>query len=305
MTNYDNMENAGLLAAKGHNDLTLRKLFVWCQEPLEKLRWLNVLTEAAHSKKGGELLSTLHDFTLHGDKHIRSLVCSVLRRSSMPLFDAIRKWVLDGELDDPFEEFFIASRQGITAEDIWEKKFYIRQSMVPSFLATDSHLISSILLSGKTVVFLRKCCSDGSWLSDKFRDSSFREKPLGYNQVDSLRTFVQAACKASSSRLKFLLFEKFLLKGHCMALRNLILLGQGDFVQNLLDSLAADLNEPSSDLYRNNLLGTLDASLRSSSAAVTIANALHAEGMSIICVYFFLWNWLFAYLRFCGGQIHK
>jgi gamma-tubulin complex component 3 len=279
MTNYDNMENAGLLAAKGHNDLTLRKLFVWCQAPLEKLRWLSVLTEAAYNKKGGELLSTIHEFSLHGDKNIRTLVGSVLRRASVPLFDAIRKWVLDGELDDPYEEFFIASCQGITAEDIWEKKFYIRQSMVPSFLAMESHLISSILLAGKTVVFLRKCCSDGSWLIDKFRDSSFRDKSLGYNQIDSLRSFVHSACEAASIRLKFLLFEKFLLEGHCMALRNLILLGQGDFVQNLLDSLAADLNEPSSDLYRNNLLGTLDAALRGSSATVTIASTLGAEGL--------------------------
>ncbi|GJQ10092.1 hypothetical protein GpartN1_g1883.t1 [Galdieria partita] len=277
MTNFENIENAGLLAAKGRDDLTLRKLFVWCQEPLEKLKWLSVLTEAAYNTKGGALLSILHEFTLHGDKSIQSLVCSILRKASVPLFDAVRKWILDGELDDPYEEFFIASRQGITAEDIWDKKFYIRQSMVPSFLSMESHLISSILLAGKTVVFLRKCCSDGSWLSDKFREPLFREKPLGYNQVDSLRVFVQAACEASSNRLKFLLFEKFLLKGHCIALRNLILLGQGDFVQNLLDSLAADLNEPSSDLYRNNLLGTLDASLRSSSAAITIASALSAE----------------------------
>ncbi|EME30162.1 tubulin family protein [Galdieria sulphuraria] len=281
MTNFENIENAGLLAAKGRNELTLRKLFVWCQQPLEKLKWLSVLTEAAYNKKGGELLSILHEFTLHGDKNTRSLVCSVLRKASVPLFDSIRKWVLDGELDDPYEEFFIASRQGITAEDIWEKKFYIRQSMVPSFLAIEPYLISSILSCGKTMVFLRKCCSDGSWLSDKFREPSFREKSLGYNQVDSLRAFVQTVCEASSNRLKFLLFEKFLLKGHCMALRNLILLGQGDFVQNLLDSLAADLNEPSSDLYRNNLLGTLDASLRSSSAAVTIANALNAEDSTI------------------------
>jgi len=275
MTNYENIENAGLLTAKDRNDLTLRKLFVWCQAPLEKLRWLSVLTEAAYNKRGGELLSTIHEFSLHGDKNIRTLVGSVLRRASVPLFDAIRKWVLDGELDDPYEEFFIASCQGITAEDIWEKKYYIRQSMVPSFLAMESHLIASILLAGKTVVFLRKCCSDGSWLSEKLRDSHSRS--LEYNQVDFLRSFVQDACEASSNRLKFLLFEKFHLKGHCVALRNLILLGQGDFVQNLLDSLASYLNEPATDLYRNNLLGTLDASLRSSSAAVSIANSLHAE----------------------------
>eukprot|EP00871_Galdieria_phlegrea_P003551 jgi/Galph1/4197/GphlegSOOS_G2851.1 len=281
MTMKESIENAGLLASKRDEDLTLRKLFVWSQEPLERLKWLTVLIDTSKGLKGSEILSTLHLFTLNGDFEVRRLVSSVMQKASLPLYESFRKWVLDGELDDPHEEFFIAMRHGVSTEDIWEKKFYIRQQMIPSFLASEQHLLSSILLAGKTVVFLRKCCSDSVWLSERFRDPRFRECQLVYNDIDTLRSFVKAACEISSSRLKYLFFEKFMLKAHCVALRNLILLGQGDFVQNLLDSLSADLNESSSNLYRNNLLGTLDAALRSSSAASVIANAVQVEDAAV------------------------
>jgi gamma-tubulin complex component 3 len=45
-----------------------------------------------------------------------------------------------------------------------------------------------------------------------------------------------------------------------------MLLGQGDFIQHLLELISADLNKPSHSIVRHNLLGILESAIRSSNA---------------------------------------
>ena len=33
---------------------------------------------------------------------------------SVPIFEAVRRWILEGDLDDPHGEFFVASRRCAT-----------------------------------------------------------------------------------------------------------------------------------------------------------------------------------------------
>ena len=62
------------------------------------------------------------------------------------------------------------------------------------------------------------------------------------------------------------LTEKFRLLEHLRALKRYLLLGQGDFIAHLMDVLAPELSKPGSALHRHNLVGVLDAALRSSNA---------------------------------------
>ena len=43
-------------------------------------------------------------------------------------------------------------------------------------------------------------------------------------------------------------------------------MGQGDFMQNLMDLLADELGEPASKIYRHTLMGFLETAIRSSNA---------------------------------------
>ena len=53
---------------------------------------------------------------------------------------------------------------------------------------------------------------------------------------------------------------------HLKALKAYLLLGQGDFADQLMESLLTNLSRPANTLYRHNLTATLEAAVRSSNA---------------------------------------
>ncbi len=61
-------------------NLTLRRLMVWLDQPLERLRYLNIVCDAIKDKKGGILLSTLHSYSIHGDPFRSALLKSGLAK---------------------------------------------------------------------------------------------------------------------------------------------------------------------------------------------------------------------------------
>ncbi|KAJ8942299.1 hypothetical protein NQ318_005617 [Aromia moschata] len=83
----------------------------------------------------------------------------VLKAVCKPLYIMLSRWLLDGEINDPCNEFFIESKTIITAERLWHDKYYVRQSMVPSFITMDQ--AKKILATGKSINFLRQICKDG------------------------------------------------------------------------------------------------------------------------------------------------
>jgi gamma-tubulin complex component 3 len=41
---------------------------------------------------------------------------------------------LDGSLEDPHQEFFVASEAGVQGEAIWHHKYTVRKAMIPRFI---------------------------------------------------------------------------------------------------------------------------------------------------------------------------
>lgn len=64
-------------------NLTLRRLLVWLEQPLDRLKYLNVVCDAVKDKKGGVLLSTLYSYSVHGDLFKSSLLKSGLTKVSL------------------------------------------------------------------------------------------------------------------------------------------------------------------------------------------------------------------------------
>jgi gamma-tubulin complex component 3 len=58
----------------------------------------------------------------------------MLERISVPFYIMMQRWIYEGELEDPRGEFFIACNPEIEEEDMWQKKYYIRQKMLPAFI---------------------------------------------------------------------------------------------------------------------------------------------------------------------------
>ena len=99
-----------VLEAQITEGLSLRKLIVWTQEPLRRMRVMAELADSVCGLSGGALASAVDRYSVHGDPEVRNFVGALISRLSAPIFSCIKSWVFRGELDDPFLEFFIACR---------------------------------------------------------------------------------------------------------------------------------------------------------------------------------------------------
>ncbi len=58
--------------------LSLKRLFVWSQGPLYKLRFMLILLQACQDTRGGGILSVLNRFSHHGDPFIQGFIQKIL-----------------------------------------------------------------------------------------------------------------------------------------------------------------------------------------------------------------------------------
>ncbi len=49
----------------------------------------------------------------------------------------IKVWILEGQLADPYHEFFVASDAQVTLDRLWRDKYTLRGDMIPSFIGTE------------------------------------------------------------------------------------------------------------------------------------------------------------------------
>jgi gamma-tubulin complex component 3 len=192
----------------------------------------------------------------------------------------IRAWMTEGELRDPFGEFFVCADYGVPKEELWHRSYFLEIEMVPCFVTLE--LARKILLTGKSVNFIRLCCPEQDWLpqtsaasplvhpGDPQTSSDFP----GADEDDSkvamplaaLGERVGQAALLTNRHLVSLMMNQYSLGEHCLALRRFMLLGQGDFVEQLMDAAKGELGRNASEIYRHQLLGVLESALRQSNA---------------------------------------
>jgi hypothetical protein len=93
--------------------LTLKRLLVWVEEPIHKMRLMATLAGSVSDLHGGSLASAIDSHLRHGDANVSSFVFKIMQKSCTPLFQMIRNWLFSGVLDDPFSEFFVASDSSV------------------------------------------------------------------------------------------------------------------------------------------------------------------------------------------------
>lgn len=214
----------------------------------------------------------------------------LLTRVTVPYYEILRKWIYSGELSDPFQEFFVSETQNVgpssslasyhfaahqnpagraMASSVWESKYKLEAAMVPSITTED--FAKKIYLIGKSLNFIRFVCGDSEWVEGHSKDA---EKELRYGDTAGLNSTVEEAYKATTARLIHLMAERFNLFEHLRAMKRYILLGQGDFIALLMESLSPSLEKPSGGLYRHNLTAQLEHAIRNSNAQYESADVL-------------------------------
>ncbi|KAI8622527.1 Spc98 family-domain-containing protein [Chytriomyces sp. MP71] len=249
-------------ASKG---LSLKRLLVWISEPLENLRLISCLVDSSAGLRGGALLSMIHGYKSHGDPFVQEFVETLLKEISAPFFQMLKRWLYEGELHDPFLEFFVVFDKSVSDDNLWRNQYILKNDMIPSFLSRS--VAKKCFLIGKSLNFIRYCCLEETFVIERSRElASLPSGFLEYGNTAALEKSVTAAYTSISAHILSLLFGKYKLLSHLQALKKYLLLGQGDFVQNLMDKLGADLSKPAQTIMRHNLTGILESSIRASNA---------------------------------------
>ena len=256
----------------GKAGVTLKRCVVWTREATMGLRLMSLIAEESNTKHGGQLISMIHGFSAsHGDPVVAAFAERLLADVTRPFYDMLRRWIYDGELSDPHREFFVRE-QSPNDEDrkeskakgqasVWNSKYEVIDGMVPSIITAD--FARKVFLIGKSLNFIRHSCGDSQWVDAYSKTSS---KPLRYGDTATLEAWIDEAYKTTMRRLMHLMSDRFHLFDHLQALKNYILLGQGDFIALLMESLAANLDRPAFAQYRHTLTAQLEHAIRGSNA---------------------------------------
>ncbi|KAI6151939.1 gamma-tubulin complex, component 3 [Pisolithus tinctorius] len=278
--------------------LTLKRLDVWITEWRLRMRMMSVCVEGAREAHGGALVNLIHSYTDNGDPFIRKFTDQLLEEVSQPFFSTLHKWLFSGELYDPYNEFFVAvnpelahvqyllhpsslaggvdgvfSALGGETDDmsteregglrLWEAKYQFRVDMLPLFVG--EAFGKKIFSTGKSLNFIRYSCHDSDWVATREKMSN-TGGTLKYSDIVGLERSIDSAYSTASKRLFEIFIEKFKLLDHLLALKHYLLLGHGDFAEQLMETLGSNLTRPANTLYRHNLTATLETAIRTSNA---------------------------------------
>jgi len=245
--------------------VTLLQLGVWTKQPQSRLGLLALLVDSVGLARGGALAGQLYTSLSLGDPHLRNCVATLLSACCRPLYTMLLRWVLDGSLEDPHNEFFICGEPSVQGEDIWHHKYSIRKTMIPKFLSMA--WTKKILSTGKSINFLNSVCKDSSPVEGRASIISQLEMmdpaTLFRGELDSpLLETIGTLYRSTARHVLDIMFGKFQLMAHLGALRKYLLLGQGDIIRYLLDLLENELSQPATQLYPHNLAGILETAIR-------------------------------------------
>jgi len=268
VASFDSNEHHGRIGKAG---VTLKRCVIWTREATMGLRLMSLMIEETKSKKGGQLISMIYAFsTSHGDPFVGAFAERMLSHVTRPFYDMLRQFIYDGELSDPYHEFFVnehASQEAgedpprAPATSVWEEKYKLDEAMIPSIVTEE--LARKVFLIGKSLNFIRYGCGDSAWVEAYCKEAS---RELRYGNTATLETSIDKAYKATMARLIYLMDDKFQLFEHLSALKRYLLLGQGDFIALLMESLSTNLDRPAGSQYRHTLTAQLEHAIRGSNA---------------------------------------
>lgn len=114
-----------------------------------------------------------------------------------------------------------------------------------------------IFSTGKSLNFMKYSCQDAAWVAEQTRlEGSSRstlldtaltsrdiwltcDTALQYSDMVGLERSISLAYSVASQRLFDIFFDKFRLMDHLKALKDYLMLGKGDFVEILMESLGS------------------------------------------------------------------
>ncbi|XP_030386643.1 gamma-tubulin complex component 3 isoform X2 [Scaptodrosophila lebanonensis] len=250
------------------DDITLVRLMGWYGVHLKRMQWLSKIADACQMRKGGELASVVYDFLGHGGDEVDVVAVEVLAAICKPLVRMISNWMLEGNIDDTYGEFFVESLPEVGADRLWHDKFRLRHNMLPKFFSLD--IADKILKTGKSINFLREICEMQELVKGREKLKEIMENNaadiFSYAQDTRWHAAMETCYQQTSKHVLDMMVGPHKLLDHLHGMRRYLLLGQGDFVGILIENMKEELEKKGSEIYSHDLSAMLDAALRCTNA---------------------------------------
>lgn len=244
--------------------------------PIVRLRQLLPTDAAMHDEEGTlsmigwRLLNHLHEQAENysGSREDDELLLLLLRRASVPYLRLLHRWMHEGVLEDPYDEFFILESQPPTggapaikssptggiksvvdrffpnignSDDYgetrteeattFERRFSIKKNMIPNFLLKTPQIVKMVFYTGKYCCLLREYNGILPVFGDVIEDM------LVWSDADKLRRKIEESYEiASGEVLRLFLGAQVDLLGHLSSLKSYFLHQRGDWLVDFLDS---------------------------------------------------------------------
>ena len=363
---------------KYQKQLNLKNLFMGIITYKEKLKWILTCCEAVYSLKGSSVLSQIYSYVnyLGNKKELNNILNEVVK----PFICFILNWIKYGEIQDPYNEFFVNIVEDIKDDQIWKEKYKLIWNRIPNFMKREP--ILKIFEVGKCIHFIRNFCKEKYSLSNlkkviqhiilkyskdnKNEDNNKSENDIINNKLDdnnnniiksdedsstieensinqesnnsyctlklisefdygiekdkiiyeiesykSLLNFISFIFSKSQNiehnqiilNISFLeeiiqnidiiyklvnkellriFFQKFKLIENLESLNKYFLLGQGDMIQYLMESLYDELKKPGNTIYKYVLQSVLESSINSTNARYNDKECLNKLNIKLL-----------------------
>ena len=245
--------------------------------------------------------------TRAGDVAARNLCLRLLRAASAPYAKAVERWVYEGVVDDPYDEFLVIERAHLRKESLaedynatyWSQRYVLR-SEVPAFLGEG--LAEKALTTGKYINAMRESrtatatTTESGRFSRKTREggtdgaadatttsssSEFSLPPIPPDGLGRLAlgggassagsgthaARINAAHRHASVGLLRAVLGDGDLHGRLRAMKRYFLLDKGDFLVHFTDNAGEELARRAPDISVSRLQSLLELSLKLSTAS--------------------------------------
>ncbi|CAK7913007.1 spindle pole body component Spc98p [[Candida] anglica] len=232
-----------------------------------KLRLLYSISNDLELITGYELLSKVDNLSKFGNLIIKEISTSILITISKPYFEILEHWIIQGELIDNNNEFFI--HYNVEAQNL-NDIIQFSEDKIPEFIISiNKDLGYKIYQIGKLLIFLSKYCRELTWINEygvKYSNIIFREhsglQSMGTNEIIQL---IDQQYKELLHYFTITIQKKYGLFQHLIQFKSFLLMNSNDFIESLISKGSTLFNEPSNILTSNQLSKILMESISNSS----------------------------------------
>lgn len=256
--------------------LSIQGLWFYCQPMMGSMQALSIVIRKASSCNfvGSAVLNLLQNQAkvMAGNYLVRSLLEKMIESANSAYLGILERWVYEGVIDDPHDEFFIAENKSLQKESLtqdydamyWRQRYSLKDD-IPSFLANSAE---TILTTGKYLNVMREC---GHSVQVPVLENS---KLMNFGSNDHYLECIKSAYDFASGELLNLMKDKYGLIGKLRSIKHYLLLDQGDFLVHFMDIARDELAKTPNEISVEKLQSLLDLALRSTAAA---ADPLHED----------------------------